>query len=104
MIINNRFDWNEHINHGNDKLRAIMTKFTIVKNTIPYSSLLEVYLYNALGKATIYYGLCRYGRTCKSHLDQINWLQLGILKTFTPIKLKTKYEELSTITVKLYPV
>lgn len=90
LIIDNRFKWTEHINYVSDKLRAMLAKFTLVKNKIPYSTLLQ--LYKALVETTIQYGLSSYGRTYKSHLDQIYALQIRLLKTIVPKKIKLQFE------------
>lgn len=86
-----------------DKLRAILAKITIVKNKIPYSTLLI--LYKALGETTLYYGLSSCGGTCKSHLEPIyidcNW---DFLKQLLPSKLKLNIKNWNyLITVKFCP-
>lgn len=90
LIFDDRLKWTDHINHICDKLRAILAKIKIVKQKIPYLTLLQ--LYKALGETTIHYGLSSYGRTCKSHLDPIYALQLRILKSIVPPKIKNKYK------------
>lgn len=89
LIIDDRLKWTDHINFVCDKLRSILAKLSIVKYKIPYTTLLL--FYKALGESTIYYGLSSYGRTCKSHLDPIYQLQIRILKTIVPAKIRVKY-------------
>lgn len=91
LIMDNRMTWKDHINHVCNKLRAILAKFSIIKHKIPYQNLLL--LYNSLVESTISYGLSSYGRTFKSHLDLIYNLQLRILKTIVPEKVKIKYKD-----------
>lgn len=90
LVIDSRLKWTEHINHVCDKLRAMLAKFRLVKNKIPFPILLL--LYKALVETTIHYGLSSYGRTSKSHLDQIYNLQVRFLKTIVPDKIKNKYK------------
>ncbi|KAL0829213.1 hypothetical protein ABMA28_004044 [Loxostege sticticalis] len=75
LVIDSRLKWTEHINHVCDKLRAMLAKFRL-----------------ALVETTIHYGLSSYGRTSKSHLDQIYNLQVRFLKTIVPDKIKNKYK------------
>jgi hypothetical protein len=91
LIIDDRLKWNEHVNYVCDKLRAMLAKFSIVKQKIPYSTLLQ--LYKALGETIINYCISSYGRTCKTNLDPIYKLQLRILKTIVPIKIKNKFKD-----------
>lgn len=89
LIIDDRLKWTEHINMVCDKLKAILSKFAIIKYKIPYTILLN--LYKALGESIIGYGLSSYGLTSKSHLDRIYELQLRLLKTIVPTKVKDRF-------------
>jgi hypothetical protein len=91
LIIDDRMKWNDHIHYVCDRLRAILAKFVIIKNKIPYSTLLQ--LYKVLGETIINYGISSYGRTFKSHLDHIYKLQLRILKSIVPKKIKIKFKD-----------
>lgn len=90
LVMDNRLTWKDHINHVCDKLRALLAKFSLIKYKVPYQNLLL--LYKSLGESTISYGLSSYGRTFKSHLDLIYNLQLRILKTIVPYKVKIKFK------------
>lgn len=89
LIMDNRFKWTSHINSVCNKLRSILAKFRLIKNKIPYKTLLT--LYKSLGETVIGYGLGSYGRTSKSHLDLIYELQLRIMKVLIPPKIKEKF-------------
>lgn len=91
LIIDDRMKWITHIHSICDKLRAILAKFTIIKNKIPFH--IRLSLYKALGESIIGYGLSSYGRTYKSHLDHIYELQLRILKKIVPLKIKEKHKD-----------
>lgn len=90
LIIDSRLKWTAHINAVCDKLRALLAKFTLIKDRIPYPILLN--LYKALGESIISYGVTSYGLTCKTHLNMIYELQLRILKIIAPRKLKSSFE------------
>lgn len=90
LTIDNRLNWKEHINETCVKLRAILAKFSIIKYKIPHQTLLL--LYKSLAESTIAYGLSSYGRTYKTHLDQIYSLQLRLIKTIVPYNIKKKYK------------
>lgn len=89
LVIDDRMKWTSHIHGVCDKLRAILAKFSIIRNKIPFQ--IRLSLYKALGESIIGYGLSSYGRTFKSHLDLIYDLQLRILKKIVPHKIKQKY-------------
>ncbi|CAK1585022.1 unnamed protein product [Parnassius mnemosyne] len=91
LVIDDRLNWKEHINHVSDKLRVILAKFSIIKSKIPYKTLLL--LYKSLAESIISYGLSSYGRTSKTHLDNIFSLQLRILKKIVPIKIKDTFKD-----------
>lgn len=89
LIIDNRFTWKEHINHVCIKLRAILAKFSIMKQKIPYQTLLM--MYKSLAESIISYGLSSYGRTYKTHLDLVYKLQIRLLKQIVPYNIN-KYK------------
>ncbi|CAH2104643.1 unnamed protein product [Euphydryas editha] len=89
LVIDNRLNWKDHINHICDKLRAILAKFSVMKWSIPYSIRLQ--LYKSLAESIISYGLSSYGRTYKTHLNKIYTLQLRLLKEIVPINIKNKF-------------
>ncbi|XP_047508137.1 uncharacterized protein LOC125051677 isoform X1 [Pieris napi] len=91
LVIDDRMSWKMHINSVCERLRAILAKFTIIKNKIPLNTLLL--LYKALAESIITYGLSSYGRTCKTYLNQIFSLQIRILKAIAPYKIKSQYKE-----------
>ena len=90
LVIDDRMTWKPHINSVCDKLRAILAKFVLIKNKIPYS--IRLLLYKSLGESIIAYGLSSYGRTFKTNIDQIYHLQIRILKRIVPYKIKIKYK------------
>lgn len=90
LVIDDRLTWKDHINHVCDKLRAILAKFAIIRNKIPFQTLLSLYV--ALGESIISYGLSSYGRSCKTNLNLIYQLQLRILKTIVPYKVKINHK------------
>lgn len=49
-------------------------------------------LYLALADSVISYGLSSYGRTYKTYLNNIYKLQIRLLKTIVPKKIKLKYQ------------
>lgn len=89
MVIDSNLNWKMHINHVCDKLRGILAKFHLVKHKVPYKTLLLLYM--ALAESIISYGLSSYGRTYKTHLDQIYYLQLRILKEVIPYNIKKSF-------------
>lgn len=91
LIIDDRLKWTNHINHVCDKLRAILSKFTLIRNKIPYQTLLSLYI--ALGESIISYGLSSYGRSCKTNLNLIYQLQIRLMKTIVPYKVKLKHKD-----------
>ncbi|KAG7310783.1 hypothetical protein JYU34_003599 [Plutella xylostella] len=88
LIIDDRFNWEPHVNKVCDKLRGVLAKISIVKYKVPYSVLLN--MYKALVESIIFYGITSYGRTYKSYLDKICNLQIRILKKIVPPKIKQK--------------
>lgn len=90
LVIDNRLNWKEHINHVCNNLRSILAKFTLIKRKIPFSIRLQ--MYKSLAESIINYGLSSYGRTFKSHLDKIYILQLRLLKEVVPLKIKIKFK------------
>lgn len=90
LVIDDRFNWKYHTANVCQKLRAVMAKMTIVNNRVPYH--IKLLMYNALVESIISYGLSSYGRTFKTYTDQINKLQLRILKTIVPSAIKVKYK------------
>lgn len=91
LIVDNRFNWQPHINAICDKLRAILAKFYIIKPKVPYKVLVK--MYTALAESIITYGITSYGRTFKTYLDQIYNLQLRILKLILPKSLKIQFQD-----------
>lgn len=78
LVIDDRLSWKVHIDKVCDGLRALLAKLALVKNKIPYS--IRLLLYQSLGESITSYGLSSYGRTFKTHLDQIYNLQVRLLK------------------------
>lgn len=104
LIIDNRFNWGDHIDSVCIKLRAIMAKIYILRNRIPYTVRLNIY--NALVESIISYGLSSYGRTFSSYLDKIYRLQVRLLKLIVPNSIKKEFKcdaELFTV-CKVLPV
>lgn len=91
LIIDSRFNWSYQVESVCGKLRAILTKFSIIKRNIPYRTLLQ--MYTALAESIISYGLTSYGRTFKTYLDKIHNLQTRLLKLVVPNYVKNKYQE-----------
>lgn len=91
LTIDSRMKWTEHIDFVSNKLKAILAKFSIIKYRIPYHTLRNLYI--SLGESIIAYGLTSYGLTCKGNLDKIYGMQLRILKTIVPTKIKLKYKD-----------
>ncbi|KAI5646221.1 reverse transcriptase (RNA-dependent DNA polymerase) domain-containing protein [Phthorimaea operculella] len=86
LIIDNRFNWGVHIEHVCNKLRAVLAKFYVINNRIPFS--VKLAMYNALAESVISYGLSSYGRTFDTYLNEIYKLQVRILKLIVPHKIK----------------
>ncbi|XP_045499883.1 uncharacterized protein LOC123697414 [Colias croceus] len=91
LIVDNRFNWNHHINYVCDKLRAILSKFYIIRNKIPYKILLSIY--RSLAESIIQYGITSYGRTFNTYIDRITNLQLRLIKKIVPINIKNKFKD-----------
>lgn len=91
LVIDDRFKWKSHIEYICNKLRAILAKFQILRYKIPYHILRSMYL--ALPESIVSYGLTSYGRTYKTYIDQIYDLQIRLLKTIVPHKIKKEYSD-----------
>lgn len=90
LIIDHRFNWGPHINYVCDKLRAILSKMSILRYKLPYKTLRMLYL--ALPDSVIGYALSTYGKTYKTYIEKIYNLQIRLLKTLVPKHIKKKYE------------
>lgn len=88
LIVDDRFNWGNHIDSICDKLRAMLAKFAIIKYKVPFKILLN--LYNALAESIISYGITSYGRTFKTYIDKIYNLQLRLLKIIIPNNVRKK--------------
>ncbi|KAI5631026.1 reverse transcriptase (RNA-dependent DNA polymerase) domain-containing protein [Phthorimaea operculella] len=97
LIIDSSFNWGPHIDSVCNRLRAIMAKFYIIKDRIPYSILLE--MYKALVDSVVSYGLTSYGRTFKTYLAQIYRLQHSLIKHGLSFPEKHKTMSLSIATL-----
>jgi hypothetical protein len=86
LIIDHRLNWGPHVNYVCDKLRAILSKLSILKHKVPYRTLRLLYL--ALADSVIGYALGTYGRTFKTNMEKIYNLQIRILKTIVPKHIK----------------
>ncbi|KAI5639565.1 reverse transcriptase (RNA-dependent DNA polymerase) domain-containing protein [Phthorimaea operculella] len=104
LVIDNNFNWGPHINNICNRLRAILAKFYIIKNRIPFKIRLQ--MYNALAESIITYGLSSYGRTFRSYLDDIYKLQVRLLKLVVPFNFKIRiWDEAELFTYcKVLPV
>lgn len=91
LIIDHRFNWAPHINYVCNKLRAILSKFSILKYKLPYKTLRLLYL--ALADSVIDYGISSYGRTYKTYTDKISDLQIRLLKTIVPNKIRISHSD-----------
>lgn len=91
LIIDSNFHWRPHIDHVCNKLRSILAKLSILKYKLPYKILRTLYL--ALADSVIDYGLSSYGRTYKTYIEDIYKLQLRILKTIVPKKIKQQFQD-----------
>ncbi|KAG7297874.1 hypothetical protein JYU34_018628 [Plutella xylostella] len=91
VTVDSRFNWGPHINKVCNKLRALMAKLKIIKYRTPYNILLNIY--KSLAESIVSYGLTSYGRTYKTYLDQIELLQIRILKQIVPNHVKIKYRD-----------
>lgn len=90
ILIDNNFNWRNHIDLICNKLRALLSKFKILKYRLPNSTL--ILMYKSIVDPIVTYGLSTYGRTFPSYLDDIFKLQLRILKTISPIHIRNKYK------------
>ena len=91
LVIDSRFNFQYHIDHVCSKLRAVLSKLSILRYKLPYKTLRTIYL--SLADSVIRYGISTYGRSFKTFIKQIYRLQLAILKVIVPIKIKEKYKE-----------
>lgn len=82
LIVDEKFNWSQHIEFISTKLRAMLAKFAILKYKVPFPVLVN--LYNAIAESLISYGITSYGKTFKTYLDKIYILQLKILKLIIP--------------------
>ncbi|KAJ8721571.1 hypothetical protein PYW07_002346 [Mythimna separata] len=91
LVVDHRFNWGFHVDSVCDKLRAILAKFYILKYKIPLKILLNMYV--ALAESIVAYGITSYGRTFKSYTERISKLQVRLLKSIVPKKIKLKCKE-----------
>lgn len=89
LKIDSKFNWGPHIDHVCNKLRIILSNLSILKYKMPYNTLRLLYM--ALADSVINYGISSYGRTYKTYLQRIYNLQLRILKTIVPLKVKHRH-------------
>lgn len=89
LKIDSKFNWGPHIEHICSKLRAILCNISILKHKMPYSTLRLLYM--AMADSIINYGISSYGRTYITYLQKIYNIQVRILKTIVPLKIKLKY-------------
>lgn len=94
VILDSNFHWRPHIDHVCNKLRSVLAKLSILKYKVPYKTLRTLYL--ALADSVIDYGLSSYGRTYKTYVEDIYKLQLRILKTIVPTRIKHKFQDNDT--------
>lgn len=90
LIIDDKFNWKPHVEYVCKKLRAVLSKLSLLKYKLPYNIMRM--LYNALADSIIGYGLSSYGRTYKTYIENIYKLQLRLLKTIVPNSVKNKYK------------
>lgn len=91
LIIDHKFNWRSHVNLICNKLRAILSKLCVLKHKVPYRTLRLMYM--SLADSVISYGLTSNGRTYKTYLNDIYNLQIRILKTIVPLKVKFKNKD-----------
>ncbi|KAG7304843.1 hypothetical protein JYU34_010230 [Plutella xylostella] len=91
LIIDQRFNWEPHVNHVCTKLRALLGKMAILKYKVPFNILRLIYM--AMADSIIGYGLSSYGKTYKTHLEKIYKLQKSILKVIVPNKIMLEYKK-----------
>lgn len=91
LIVDNRLNWSAHIDSVCDKMRAILAKFYIIKNKMPFKILRTMYV--AMAESIISYGITSYGRTFKTYIDKISILQIRLLKLIVPRNIKEQYKE-----------
>lgn len=90
LKIDTKFNWGPHVEHVCNKLRAILSNLSILKHKMPYSVLRLLYI--ALADSVINYGISSYGRTYKTYLQKIYDIQIRLLKTIVPLKIKLQYK------------
>lgn len=88
VVVDNKFNWERHVNHLLGKLRLLLFKFNQLKYCVPRSVLYSVYF--ALVDSIIDYGIVTYGSTFNVHINKIKQLQLRFVKMLVSEDLKNK--------------
>lgn len=91
LKIDSKFNWGPHVDQVCIKLRGLLAKLNILKYKLPYNALRLLYL--SMADSIINYGLSSYGRTYKTYLRYIYNLQIRLLKTIVPLKIKYRYRD-----------
>lgn len=91
LKIDHKFHWGPQVENVCNKLRAILSKLTILKYKMPYNTLRLLYL--SMADSIISYGLSSYGRTYKTYLKKIFDIQIRLLKNIVPLKVKYKHKD-----------
>lgn len=86
LIVDDRFSWSKHIDSICAKLRALLSKFKILKHRLPTHILLI--LYKTMVESIVTYGLSTYGRASPYLTNEIHKLQERILKSIVPLAIK----------------
>lgn len=64
---------------------------SILKYKLPYNIMRTLYL--SLADSIILYGISSYGRTYKTYMEQIHKLQITLLKTIVPNKIRKSHKD-----------
>lgn len=99
LWVDRNMNWKTQVDTVCTKLRAVLSKFYILKAPLSRKTLRIIYF--ALAESLLSYGLYTYGRTFKTYLESIKSLQIRFMKFFvnpkTKLECKDNYNKLFAV-------